>query len=109
MRVMGKAGFCDIESEGQHIQIYVNRDYVGEDVYNELKQHNEGKEVFVRGVLFLTKNGVISIKAEKFWWGALVSQPEIDVLCGNYENLSDKDLIKVYMDARGKIEKSERK
>ena len=62
-RVMGKASFCNVTgSEGQH-QSYVARDSVGEESYADFKKYDIGDIIGIRGEVFRTKTGEISIHA----------------------------------------------
>ena len=63
-RVMGKASFCDVRDRYGHIQVYVARDSVGEDPYKAFKKMDIGDIVGVKGTVFRTKMGEISVHAE---------------------------------------------
>ena len=60
-RVMGKASFADLRDTTGDIQMYVKRDDVGADVYQEFKKLDIGDIVGVRGYVFRTKMGEISV------------------------------------------------
>ena len=60
-RVMGKASFADLRDTTGNIQMYVKRDDVGADVYQEFKKFDIGDIVGVRGFVFRTKMGEISV------------------------------------------------
>ena len=60
-RVMGKASFCNIQDLKGNIQSYVARDSVGEESYKEFKKMDIGDVVGIRGTVFRTKTGEISI------------------------------------------------
>ncbi|MCL2351614.1 MAG: lysine--tRNA ligase [Firmicutes bacterium] len=62
-RLMGKASFCDIQDGAGRIQVYVRRDEVGEEPYAEFKRTDIGDILGVRGTVFRTHAGEISIKA----------------------------------------------
>ncbi len=62
-RVMGKASFADLRDTTGDIQMYVKRDDVGADVYQEFKKFDIGDIVGVRGYVFRTKMGEISVHA----------------------------------------------
>lgn len=64
-RVMGKASFASIKDVSGQIQMFVQRDRVGEEPYAAFKQWDIGDIVAVEGVLFVTKTGELSIKADK--------------------------------------------
>ena len=78
-RVMGKASFCDIQDRDGRLQIYVRRDDIGQDDYKWFKTYDIGDIIGVRGKVFKTKTGEISIHAEK-----------IDLLCKSLQVLPDK-------------------
>ena len=62
-RVMGKASFCNVQDLKGGIQCYVARDAVGEDSYKDFKKFDIGDVIGVRGEVFKTKTGEISIHA----------------------------------------------
>ena len=64
-RVMGKASFAHLLDRDGEIQIYVRRDDVGEDAYKDFKNDDLGDVLGVRGVVFKTKSGEISIHAQE--------------------------------------------
>ena len=65
-RIMGKASFCHVQDLKGTIQVYVARDMIGEDEYAEFKKYDVGDIVGVKGVVFKTKTGEISIRATEF-------------------------------------------
>ena len=64
-RIMGKASFGDLQDSSARIQIYVKRDEIGEDFYNEFKKFDIGDFIGISGVVFKTHKGEISIRVEK--------------------------------------------
>lgn len=64
-RVMGKASFAHLLDRDNRIQIYVRRDDVGEDTYKEFKNFDIGDVVGVKGFVFKTKSGEISVHAQE--------------------------------------------
>ena len=64
-RVMGKASFCHVQDLEGTIQSYVARDCVGEEEYKEFKRMDIGDIVGIKGEVFRTKMGEISIHAEE--------------------------------------------
>lgn len=62
-RVMGKASFVHISDRKGKIQIYVKRDELGLDEYNRFKKFDIGDFVGVKGRVFKTKTGELSIEA----------------------------------------------
>lgn len=64
IRVMGKASFCHIQDMQGRIQLYIQRDAIGEDVYKMFKMLDIGDHIGVSGVVKKTKTGEVSIFAE---------------------------------------------
>ncbi|WP_175615677.1 lysine--tRNA ligase [Piscibacillus halophilus] len=65
-RGKGKAGFAHIQDLEGQIQIYVRKDRIGEEAYEVFKQADLGDIVGVKGVMFKTKVGELSVKADEF-------------------------------------------
>ncbi len=63
-RIMGKASFVGLRDAEGDIQLYVRRDDVGEDVYAAFKKWDIGDIIGIKGVVFTTKTGEISIHCE---------------------------------------------
>ncbi len=64
-RVMGKASFADLRDTSGTIQMYVKRDAVGEDPYADFKKFDIGDIVGVKGEVFRTKMGEVSVAADE--------------------------------------------
>ena len=64
IRKMGKACFCHIQDQMGRIQLYIRRDDVGEQNYTHFKLCDIGDFIGVKGCVFKTKTGEISIRAE---------------------------------------------
>ena len=64
-RVMGKASFCNIQDLQGNIQAYVARDNIGEESYKDFKKFDIGDIIGIKGNVFKTKTGEISIHAEE--------------------------------------------
>jgi len=62
-RVMGKASFAHIQDMSGRIQIYVQRDVVGTEVYADFKKWDIGDIIGVVGTLFRTRTGELSVRA----------------------------------------------
>ena len=86
-RVMGKASFCNIQDLEGNIQSYVARDNIGEDHYKDFKKFDIGDIVGIRGTVFKTKTGEISIHAESV---QLLSK-SLQVLPEKFHGLTDTD------------------
>ena len=63
-RVMGKASFVHIQDKQGRIQAYITRDELGEDEYKKFKKMDIGDIVGVKGFVFKTKMGEISVHAQ---------------------------------------------
>ena len=86
-RVMGKASFCNIQDLAGSIQCYVARDNVGEDAYKDFKKYDVGDILGIRGTVFTTKTGEISVHAEEV---TLLSK-SLQILPEKYHGLTDTD------------------
>jgi len=77
-RLMGKAGFAHLQGSGSRIQIYVRKDVVGEKGFQLFHLLDLGDHVGVRGHMFRTKTGELSVWVEElFFLGkALLPLPE---------------------------------
>lgn len=64
-RVMGKASFCHIQDRDGQIQVYVARDAVGEESYADFKKFDIGDIIGIKGYVFKTKTGEVSVHAEE--------------------------------------------
>ena len=64
-RIMGKASFMDIRDGSDRMQVYVRKDDVGEDTYAEFKKWDLGDIIGIKGKVFRTKMGEISVHAEE--------------------------------------------
>ena len=64
-RIMGKASFIDVRDASDRMQVYVRMNDVGEEVYPEFKKWDLGDIVGVKGKVFRTKMGEISVHAEE--------------------------------------------
>jgi lysyl-tRNA synthetase class 2 len=63
-RVMGKASFAHLQDMSGQIQVYVQRDALGEVLYGEFKHWDLGDILGAEGVLFKTKAGELSVKVD---------------------------------------------
>lgn len=64
-RVMGKASFCHVQDIQGKVQSYVARDNLGEDPYKAFKKMDVGDIIGIKGVVFRTHTGEISVRAEE--------------------------------------------
>ncbi|WP_273322043.1 lysine--tRNA ligase [Vallitalea guaymasensis] len=86
-RVMGKASFCHIADRNGQIQSYVRKDAIGEEEYAEFKHYDLGDIVGIKGEVFRTQKGEISIKAHEV---TLLSK-SLQILPEKYHGLKDTD------------------
>lgn len=86
-RVMGKASFCNIQDLKGRIQIYVARDEIGEDSYKDFKKYDIGDILGIRGKVFKTKTGEISVHAEE----VILLSKSLQVLPEKHHGLTDTD------------------
>lgn len=87
-RVMGKASFCNVQDLKGNIQSYVARDSVGEDVYKDFKKFDIGDIVGIKGEVFKTKTGEISIHASEI----LLLSKSLQILPEKFHGLTNTDL-----------------
>lgn len=87
-RIMGKASFCNVQDKDGSIQIYVARDSIGEEPYADFKKMDIGDIVGVKGTVFTTKTGEISIHADSV---TLLSK-SLQVLPEKFHGLTDTDM-----------------
>ncbi len=86
-RVMGKASFCNIRDLKGNIQVYVARDAIGEESYADFKKSDIGDIYGLKGWVFRTKTGEISIHAEEM---TLLSK-SLQILPEKFHGLTDTD------------------
>ncbi len=87
-RVMGKASFCNVQDLQGNIQSYVARDNVGEEAYKAFKKMDIGDIVGIKGDVFRTKMGEISIHAQEV---TLLSK-SLQILPEKFHGLTNTDL-----------------
>ena len=64
-RGMGKAGFIDIQDQSGRIQSYVRKDHLGDEEYEWFKKYDIGDIIGIKGEVFRTQKGQISVKADE--------------------------------------------
>ena len=62
-RVMGKASFANVSDLKGDVQVYVSRDSLGEEAYADFKKYDVGDIIGVKGYMFRTQKGEISVHA----------------------------------------------
>lgn len=87
-RVMGKASFCDVQDKDGRIQVYIRRDDIGQEDYKWFKTYDIGDIIGIKGKVFKTKTGEISIHAESI----LLLCKSLQVLPDKWSGLQDTDL-----------------
>ena len=87
-RIMGKASFCHVQDLSGMMQVYVARDAVGEETYAEFKKDDIGDIVGIRGTVFKTKTGEITVHAITFTLLSKSLQP----LPEKFHGLTNTDL-----------------
>ncbi|RHT18570.1 lysine--tRNA ligase [Clostridium sp. AM33-3] len=87
-RVMGKASFCNVQDLKGNIQCYVARDDLGEEAYKDFKRMDIGDIVGIKGIVFTTKMGEISIHATSM---VLLSK-SLQILPEKYHGLTNTDV-----------------
>ena len=87
-RIMGKASFCNVQDKLGSIQCYVARDCIGEESYADFKKMDIGDIVGIKGQVFKTKTGEISVHADSL---VLLSK-SLQILPEKYHGLTNVDL-----------------
>ena len=87
-RGMGKVSFCDLQDKTGRIQIYARKDEMDEDNYNRFKKYDIGDIVGVRGEVFRTQRGEMSVRAKEI---TLLSK-SLRPLPEKFHGLQDKEL-----------------
>ncbi len=87
-RGMGKVSFCDLQDKSGRIQIYARKDEMDEEEYNRFKKYDIGDIVGVRGEVFRTQRGEMSVRAKEI---TLLSK-SLRPLPEKFHGLQDKEL-----------------
>ena len=87
-RIMGKASFCNVQDLQGSIQCYVARDAVGEESYKDFKRMDVGDIIGLKGTVFKTKTGEISVHAA----GLILLSKSLQILPEKYHGLTNTDL-----------------
>jgi lysyl-tRNA synthetase, class II len=87
-RVMGKASFCNIQDLPGNIQSYVARDSIGEEEYKDFKKFDIGDIVGIKGEVFKTKTGEVSIHASE----VTLLTKSLQILPEKFHGLKDTDI-----------------
>lgn len=87
-RVMGKASFCNVQDLPGNIQSYVSRDSIGEEAYKEFKKYDIGDIIGIKGEVFKTKTGEVSIHASE----VTLLTKSLQILPEKFHGLKDTDI-----------------
>ncbi|MFQ5581548.1 MAG: lysine--tRNA ligase [Mariprofundaceae bacterium] len=87
-RVMGKSSFVHIQDQDGRIQLFLNRDVLGADVYNPTKKWDLGDIVGAEGILFRTRTGELSVRTSHIELVSKCLRP----LPEKWHGLSDKEI-----------------
>ena len=87
-RGMGKVSFCDLQDKSGRIQIYARKDEMDEEAYNRFKKFDIGDIVGVKGQVFRTQKGEMSIRAHEITLLSKSLQP----LPEKFHGITDKEL-----------------
>ena len=87
-RIMGKASFCNVQDLKGNIQCYVARDAIGEESYKDFKRMDVGDIIGLKGSVFKTKTGEISVHAAEL---TLLSK-SLQILPEKYHGLTNTDM-----------------
>jgi lysyl-tRNA synthetase class 2 len=87
-RLMGKASFVHLQDMSGQIQLYIQRDSVSPEVYDEFKRWDIGDILGVEGTLFKTKTGELSVKVESIRLLTKALRPLPD----KYHGIADQEL-----------------
>lgn len=87
-RIMGKASFCDVQDIEGRIQIYVRKNELGDEPYDDFKRFDIGDIVGVTGHVFKTQKGEISVKAEE----VVLLTKSLQVLPEKFHGLKDQEI-----------------
>ena len=87
-RGMGKVSFCDLQDKTGRIQIYARKDEMDEVTYDRFKKYDIGDIVGVKGEVFRTQRGEMSVRAREI---TLLSK-SLRPLPEKFHGLTDKEI-----------------
>ena len=87
-RIMGKASFCDVLDCDGKMQVYAKKSELGDDAYDEFKKFDIGDIVGVKGEVFRTQKGEISIKATEI----ILLSKSLRILPEKFHGLRDQEM-----------------
>ena len=86
-RGMGKVSFCDLQDKSGRIQLYARKDEMDEEAYNRFKKYDIGDIVGVKGEVFRTQRGEMSVRGKEI---TLLSKSLLP-LPEKFHGLTDKE------------------
>ncbi len=87
-RVMGKASFCNVQDRDGKIQAYVSRNDIGDENYAAFKKFDIGDIVGIKGIVFKTKMGEISVHANE----VVLLSKSLQILPEKFHGLTNTDM-----------------
>ncbi|MDR3124244.1 MAG: lysine--tRNA ligase [Treponema sp.] len=87
-RIMGKSSFFDLQDSEGRIQVYININDLGAELYNEAKNYDIGDIAGVEGHVFKTRSNEISVRARS----VVLLTKSIEPLPEKYHGLKDTEL-----------------
>ncbi len=87
-RIMGKASFSNLQDKSGNIQIYVARDAIGEESYADYKKYDVGDIIGVKGYVFRTMTGEVSVHASE----VTLLTKSLQILPEKYHGLTNTDI-----------------
>ena len=87
-RIMGKASFCNIQDRNGNMQSYVSKNDIGEEAYAAFKKYDIGDIIGIKGFVFKTKTGEISVHAKE----VVLLSKSLQVLPEKFHGLKDQEL-----------------
>lgn len=87
-RIMGKASFCNVQDRNGKMQAYVSRNDIGEESYADFKKYDIGDIVGLKGTVFTTKMGEISVHATE----VVLLSKSLQILPEKFHGLKDQEL-----------------
>ncbi len=86
-RIMGKASFCNVQDRNGRMQAYVSRNDIGDEPYAAFKKYDIGDIIGIRGIVFKTKTGEISVHAHE----VVLLSKSLQILPEKFHGLKDQE------------------
>ncbi len=86
-RIMGKASFCNVQDRNGRMQAYVSRNDIGDDPYAAFKKYDIGDIIGIKGIVFKTKTGEISVHAHE----VVLLSKSLQILPEKFHGLKDQE------------------